>query len=115
MSSEIEPHITKKYEIKKRLGKGVRGFVIVGIILQQIRKFFSCKLVTRYAFFAIKECVSTCLINCQLFICIYIITFLLDFPHLCNLHHFGLFVQRYINYVFITCNNIYIIYTYKYE
>lgn len=23
MSSEIEPHITKKYEIKKRLGKGV--------------------------------------------------------------------------------------------
>ena len=24
MSSEIEPHITKKYEIKKRLGKGVR-------------------------------------------------------------------------------------------
>lgn len=38
MSSEIEPHITKKYEIKKRLGKGVRGFVIVGIILQQIRK-----------------------------------------------------------------------------
>lgn len=23
MSTEIEPHITKKYEIKKRLGKGV--------------------------------------------------------------------------------------------
>lgn len=38
MSSEIEPHITKKYEIKKRLGKGVSEFVFVGIILQQIRK-----------------------------------------------------------------------------
>lgn len=38
MSSEIEPHITKKYEIKKRLGKGVSEFVFVGIILKQIRK-----------------------------------------------------------------------------
>lgn len=38
MSSEIEPHITKKYEIKKRLGKGVSEFVFVGIILQKIRK-----------------------------------------------------------------------------
>ncbi|PVD23664.1 hypothetical protein C0Q70_16937 [Pomacea canaliculata] len=27
MSSEIEPHITKKYEIKKRLGKGAYGIV----------------------------------------------------------------------------------------
>ncbi|XP_050400948.1 extracellular signal-regulated kinase 2 [Patella vulgata] len=27
MSSEIEPHITKKYEVKKRLGKGAYGIV----------------------------------------------------------------------------------------
>lgn len=33
MSLEIEFYIMKKYEIKKCLGKGVSGFVIVGVIL----------------------------------------------------------------------------------
>lgn len=33
MSSEIEPHITKKYEIKKRLGKGVSSLncIVYGV------------------------------------------------------------------------------------
>lgn len=44
MSAEIDAHITKKYEIKKRLGKGVRPLLICRYDLAPCAPFLFCRL-----------------------------------------------------------------------
>jgi hypothetical protein len=51
MSTEIEPHITKKYEIKKRLGKGVSIWLFRFYLLNNTCIFFNNMCFTYYSSF----------------------------------------------------------------
>jgi len=52
MGSEVEEHITKKYDIKKRLGKGVRKlfYRTTVVIFYKLCWYFECVLFCYTAF-----------------------------------------------------------------